>query len=396
MARLAGKDRGITQRKGREGWWVRLYMDGRERWFRCDTKSQAKALYGRLKGEQREGKYFEKTKAVPFREIAQEYLLVLDARRKRKGDDHARMSRWILAFGDQDAATITARQIESVLTALQGQGRKPATLMRHLTVLKATFNRAKRLGLLRDNPATLVKTAKPNNVLVRYLTPDQEAALLKHLPPRYHAIVITAMHTGLRQGELLRLAWADVDWNMGVLTVNETKAGEGKRLPMNSTVVGLLSTLKQTYAPSPLHRVFPHDGRYLRRAFARAVKAAGLAPFRFHDLRHTFASRLAMRGANDRTLMALGGWKSPAMLSRYAHLSPTHLWEAVEGLTQAGTVTKTVTTSEEKEEDLRNRLKKLERERGFEPPTLALARRCSTTELFPLAPGEDRRFYPWL
>ena len=60
MARLAGKDRGITQRKDRKGWWVRLYMDGRERWFRCDTKSQAKALYGRLKGEQREGKYFDK------------------------------------------------------------------------------------------------------------------------------------------------------------------------------------------------------------------------------------------------------------------------------------------------------------------------------------------------
>lgn len=56
-----------------------------------------------------------------------------------------------------------------------------------------------------------------------------------------------------------------------------------------------------------------------------------------------------MRGANDRILMALGGWKSPAMLSRYAHLSPTHLWQAVEGLTQTGTVTKTVTTSGQQE-----------------------------------------------
>ena len=57
MARKAGKDRGITQRKGREGWWVRLYDNGRERWHRCDTKSQAKALYGRLKADIREGKY---------------------------------------------------------------------------------------------------------------------------------------------------------------------------------------------------------------------------------------------------------------------------------------------------------------------------------------------------
>ena len=84
MTRKAGKDRGITQRKGREGWWVRLYVDGRERWYRCDTKSQAKALYGRVKAEQREGKYFEKAKAVPFREIAEEYLKIVDSRRSRE------------------------------------------------------------------------------------------------------------------------------------------------------------------------------------------------------------------------------------------------------------------------------------------------------------------------
>ena len=112
---------------------------------------------------------------------------------------------------------------------------------------------------------------------------------------------------------------------------------------MNSVVVGILSSLKESQTPTPLDRIFSHDGRYLRRAFDRAVKAAGLAPFRFHDLRHTFASRLAMQGVNDRTLMALGGWKSPAMLTRYAHLSPAHLWQAVEGLTQLGTVTETVT-----------------------------------------------------
>src|SRR6188472_1053172 len=106
------------------------------------------------------------------------------------------------------------------------------------------------------------------------------------------------------------------------------------RILMNSTVVGLLSRMKEEGLPAPLDPVFSHDARYLRRAFDRAVKRAGLTPFRFHDLRHTFASRLAMQGANDRTLMALGRWKSSAMLSRYAHLSPTHLWEAVEGLTR--------------------------------------------------------------
>jgi integrase len=377
MARKGGQDRGITQRKDRKGWWVRLYANGRQQWFRCDTKSQAKALYGRLKAEHREGRYFEKAHAVPFVEIAQDYIQALDARRRRKGDDRARMNCWLSAFRDQDAATISPRQIEKVLTDLQNRGKRPATLIRHLAVLKATFNRAIRLGLLSNNPTRRVKTQKPNNMLVRYLTDEQEAILMDHMPPHYHGIVLTALNTGLRQGELFRLTWADIDWNVGVLTVNETKAGERRRVPMNSTVVSVLTELK-TSGPTREEPIFTHSERYLRRAFDKAVKAAGLTPFRFHDLRHTFASRLAMQGANDRTLMALGGWKSPAMLSRYAHLSPTHLYQAVENLTRIGTVTKTVTTNVTKEGEAPKLLEDVVSRLGLEPRTLALKGRCST------------------
>jgi len=378
MARKGGIDRGITQRNGRAGWWVRLYANGRQQWFKCDTKSQAKALYGRLKAEQREGKYFEKPHAVPFRKMALEYLQTVDARRRRKGDDQSRMNRWLSAFGDQDASTITLRQIEKVLTDLQSKGMQPATLVRHLTVLKAAFNRSKRLGMVKENPACLVKPPKVNNVLVRYLTPDQEATLLSYLPEKYRPVVITALNTGLRQGELLRLTWADIDWNVGVLTIHETKAGERRRVPMNSTVVGLFSNLKTTSLTNLSEQIFPFGARYVRRTFEGAVKAAGLAPFRFHDLRHTFASRLAMQGANDRTLMALGGWKSPTMLSRYAHLSPTHLWKAVEGLTQVRTVTKTVTEETATDEETQKLLKEMVSRLGLEPRALALKGRCST------------------
>src|SRR5688572_5577925 len=111
MARKGGVDRGICQRKGRKGWWVRIYSNGRQRWFICDTKSQAKALYGRLKAQFREGKYFEKPHAVPFRQFALEYKKTLEARQRRKGDDTSRINRWLAAFGDQDMNSITMRQI---------------------------------------------------------------------------------------------------------------------------------------------------------------------------------------------------------------------------------------------------------------------------------------------
>jgi integrase len=308
MARKDGKDRGIVEKpKGSGKWWVRRYVNGREVWHRCDSKSQAKALYGRLKAEQREGKFFEKRRSVPFRELANEYSEALSGRGRGKAENKARMDRWISAFGDQDVATITSRQIERALSDLKNEGRKigeelryrqPATLVRYLTVLKAIFNRAVRLGTLATNPAARVQTAKPNNVLVRYLTERQEADVLSALPKRFGPIVRTAVHTGLRQGELLRLCWQDLDWNVGVMTIHETKAGERRRVPMNSAVQSLLTQLKESTQPLASDRLFSHDHRYLRRAFGKAVLQAGLAPFRFHDLRHTFASRLAMRGVN--------------------------------------------------------------------------------------------------
>ncbi len=350
MARKEGKDRGITFKRGK--WWVRLYVNGREKWYRTSTKSQAKALYGRLKADVREGKYFRKEKPIPFRRLAEEYEAALDAtRRGRIGDDRARIRGWIDVFGDQDARTITSDQVERAIHALQRKNYKPATIHRHFTVLKAILNRALALKQVRAEISQRVKLPKYDNQIVRYLSSRQEEALLDSLPARYRPIVVVALNTGLRQGELLRLRWQDIDWDIGMITVHQTKSGKPHRVPMNSKVQTILNELKNPDEPHSQDRIFPHHLKHLRRVFQKAVKNAGLEPFRFHDLRHTFASRLAMQGANDRTIMALGGWHSPAMLSRYAHLSPTHLWNAVERLGQMGTGTKTGTTrGEEKSE----------------------------------------------
>ena len=352
---MARKEQGLLERPPGSGkFYVRITINGKNRLFRVSNRSEGKALYGRLKSEVLSGKHFEKPKATPFRTIAKEYGDRVSAKQRRKKDDRARLRFWISVFGDQDAQKITTRQIEHVLSEL-GKTRAPATVIRYLTTLKAALNNAKRLRIIQDNPATRVKVQKVDNVLVRYITPEQEVALLKLLPPKYAPVVTMALHTGCRQGELLRLLWSDIDWHLGILTIRETKAGDTRRIPLNSRVQEVLTGLKKKQASLPGNRIFPLDDRYLRRAFDRAVKASGLSPFRFHDLRHTFASRLAMQGANDRTLMALGGWKSPAMLSRYAHLLPTHLWQAVEGLVshqgqlRNESVTKSVTEEERQE-----------------------------------------------
>lgn len=351
MARLHAKDRGLVERpKGSGIWWVRTFTGGREQMVKVGAKSAARTYYQTVKTKAREGTLgLTPRERVFFATLCEDRERYAKAHLKRPIDDVARIRRLRAVFGHLGVTMITPALIERELDAMAEQGYSPGTILRYVATLRAILNRAVRDGALTTNPIRRVTLPKANNVLVRYLTAEQEAKLLENLPPRFHALITTALHTGMRQGELLRLVWGDADDHAGVLTVQESKSGERRRVPMNSVVQRTLAEIRPESA-SPTDRIFQHDGRYLRRAFDKAVTASHLTPFRFHDLRHTFASRLAMNGANDRTIMALGGWSSPRMLGRYAHLSPTHLWQAIEGLarpdqgkTQDGTGTKTGT-----------------------------------------------------
>jgi integrase len=367
MARQGGKDRGVAFKDG--SWWVRLYHEGREVWRKCDTKSQARSLYGKLKAEIREEKYFPKTKKrepLLFKTIAKDYETSLNEDRRRPRDNHARIQFWVDRFGKLDVETITTSQIEQGLSDLRtplaqrsgrlakGTKRSLETARRYYVVVHAILEMArKRLKeekVLMINPASDIKLKKADNSLIRYLTPDQKQALFESLPTRYHPI-LTALNTGMRRGELLRLIWADVDWFAGTIKIRQTKTDEPRHAPMNSLVQRTLLDLKNSAKPSPSDSIFPFYPRYLGRAFQRAVIKAKLAPFRFHDLRHCFASSLARLGANDRTLMEAGGWASPAMLKRYVHLGPSTVWQAVEKLaeTPAESNTESMPIQQEKE-----------------------------------------------
>ena len=229
---------------------------------------------------------------------------------------------------------------------------KPATIARALVTLKAIFNRAIKNELIEKNPIARVSAPKFDNTLVRYLKPEHEERLFEALPERLHPIVTVALHTGLRQGELLKLNWGDVDFDAGTLFVQDRKSGESSHILMNSRVREVLLSLPDQ--ENSEGAIFSDtiggrmDARNLRRDFKQAIIKARLTPFRFHDLRHSFASRLAMQGANDRTLQTLMGHKSQRMILRYAHLGPTHLLNALEGLVKVsppkiGTDTKTDT-----------------------------------------------------
>lgn len=194
-------------------------------------------------------------------------------------------------------------------------------------VLRAVFNRAIEWEKFAGrNPAARVKAFRVENARLRFLEREEIPRLLAACSPQIHALVVCALMTGLRKGELLKLRWEHVDLGNGIIYVLQTKSGKPREIPIAAKLAGLLSGLPR----SPSGRVFQVCEATVKRHFARALAAAGIADFRFHDLRHTFASHYIMRTSDLPATQALLGHQSPRMTQRYAHLSQGHLRAGIE------------------------------------------------------------------
>ncbi len=352
MARAGGKDRGLFERPPGSGiWWI-CYFDreGRRHREKGGPKSLAKKIYEKRKTEIRERRFFppERRRATFFEEILEDYRVAATAAGRAIMSDGSGYKRLRQTFGGGQADSITPREIEAFRDAL-AETVSPARVNRHLALLRAIFRRAVRDGKLEVSPIGSVRFLRENNARVRYLTPEEEERLLGAVPERFQPLIIVAIHTGMRQGELLRLRWKDVDFFSGTITVRQAKSGEGRRLPMNRVVRETLRNLRQERICEAKARGDGHElfspyvfcaprGGYLfnvKRDWYRVLRRTGIEDLRFHDLRHTFASRLVMAGVDLYSVQTLLGHKTSAMTLRYAHLSPGHLREKVELLAGA-------------------------------------------------------------
>ncbi|MDH5670250.1 MAG: site-specific integrase, partial [Nitrospira sp.] len=170
----------------------------------------------------------------------------------------------------------------------------------------------------------------------RWLRDDEEERLFHASPPWLQDIMTFALHTGMRQGEILALQWSDVDFYRGTLVVMTSKNRERRTIPLNHVVYDLLS--RKRVAGGKDGQVFNTGcgndlkARYLVRTFTKVRNQAGLTDFRFHDLRHTFASRLVQKGIDLYRVQLLLGHKTGIMTQRYAHHCPESLRDGVRAL----------------------------------------------------------------
>ena len=235
-------------------------------------------------------------------------------------------------FSGKLISDITSHALESYMNKRKGIV-TPATVNREISCMKHMFTKAVQWGYLSDNPIMSVKRFKEPPARVRYLADGEIDKLLSCCNEHLKSIVITALNTGMRKGEILNLQWSDVDMKNRIITLRKTKNNETRTIPINDW---LLDELKSTGQQINDQYVFCHENGKpyddIKTGFKGAVRRAGIKNFRFHDLRHTFASRLVMAGVDIRTVQELMGHKDTKMTMKYSHLSDAHLREAVKRL----------------------------------------------------------------
>lgn len=328
-------------------------------------KRQAQELHDRLKME---AWRVDKLGEAPNRTFNDACIRWLREKEDKKSldDDKSIIGFWMLHFRGWKLSDITADKITAAVDGMENRRHRlnwemtrdrclrlgqpvpeykaklaaRGTKTRHLAILRAILNLSVEWGWLDRSPK--ISTPRVKNGRIRWLSDDEAKRLFAEIAPHFFPVVMFAITTGLRRSNVTDLEWSQVDLErkMAWMHPDETKAGNAIGVPLNETACQILDRQQGKH-----HRwVFVHttpawrsDGtktpavRKMRtdsnKAWSGALRRAGISNFRFHDLRHTWASWLVQSGVSLLALKEMGGWETLEMVQRYAHLSAGHLTE---------------------------------------------------------------------
>jgi integrase len=276
---------------------------------------------------------------ITINELSKEYLTYSKANKTADSyrRDQTSIDNLLNAFQGRLISKISAHDLELYKNMRRSQV-EPATVNRELSCIKHMFRKAVDWEYLKDNPLKCVRRFKEPPGRVRYLTMDEIDKLLKACAKHLKPIVIFALNTGMRKGEILRLRWSDIDMINRMIKITVSKNNELRYMPINDTLYSLLKKLQNGRKNDGNVFVWKNGKPILRinNGFYNAMERAGITDFRFHDLRHTFASHLAMNGVDIRVIQQLLGHKTISMTMRYSHLSNKNLRQAVDRLDKVG------------------------------------------------------------
>ena len=334
-----------TVRKRGKGYEIDYYADGRRyREAAGITKIEAMEVLGKRLREVREGRFFgtRSIKPIPIEELIEEYLKHFAGKSIEAERIHLNLIRD--HFKRKLVSQITVHDVEKFLSVRRnvpkksGEPRSAATCNRELGVLKRLLNKAIIWGMAATNPALSVKPLREPKGRTRSLSVEEAGRLLGVSPDHLRPILLTALDTGMRRGEILSMQWRNVDFANGLIFIPETKNGTPRYVPISDRLRESLKMLPLRVESDYVFAGAPGKGKVgipfhdVRTSFETACRKAGIEGFRFHDLRHTAASHMVMRGVPLKTVGEILGHKTAAMTDRYSHLSPEHLRDAVNSL----------------------------------------------------------------
>jgi integrase len=352
-ARAGKPDRGIFEKVIGSGTWYIRYVDGHGQYRRekAGTWSNADKLLTKRRNEALQGKKLPETlrqRVVLFSEIADDALVYSRTRKRSYRDDESRMKQLKECFGSRNADLLGGPEMEERLSDVAGAEKwAPSTFNHYRSLLMLVYREARRSGKVSTNPAREIRHRKENNARVRFLSRGEDAeyprlaTVIREKWPEHFAEFVFGLNTGLRLSSQYGSVYEMIDWSRKVLDVPRTKNDEPVHVPLNSDVLAAIRSLPSWgERKGPIFRNQRHPEKPVLSNdhwFKPALKAAGISNFRWHDMRHTFASWLVQDGVPLERVSKLLGHKSLAMTMRYAHLAPSQLHEDVALLTRNST-----------------------------------------------------------
>jgi integrase len=318
----------LRRRDGKAIWLIDFVTPSGQR-IRCTSgtkdKSQAQELHDKLKAEAwRTCKLGERPKRI-WEDAVVRWLKETAHKASHEGDKGK--LRWLDAhLAGMELTNINRAVIDRIIEAKRAEGASNATVNRHLALVRAILRRCHREWEWLDR-GPVIRLLREPTCRIRFLTRDQAAALLKELPPHLRDMATFSLATGLRAANVTGLTWEQVDLErkMAFVHPDQAKARKAIPVPLNDAAMDVVQRQKGKH----FIKVFTFEGEPVTqvntKAWKKALKRADIRDFRWHDLRHTWASWHVQGGTPLHVLQELGGWQSPAMVRRYAHLAVEHL-----------------------------------------------------------------------
>jgi integrase len=287
-----------------------------------EAKVWATATEAELKRQRERGAARQDTTRLTIRSLIESFLDDPKTRSLRSYDTlDPLVSWWASEYGNERVMGFGVAKVREARDRLV-PGRSAGTVNRYLSAMRACWNWGRHAGLVSPEaawPGKVMLSEPPARA--RFLDDAELKAVLKAAaaaPAWFNAAILVSLSTGVRQGELLRLCWKDVDLKRQRIVVLETKNATPRAVHVPAPAVRALKALGKDHDPGG--RVFPHSKSLLEKLWRSVRTEAGLKDFRWHDLRHTCASYLAQGGASLLEIGSVLGHKSPSVTMRYAHL----------------------------------------------------------------------------